>query len=316
MSDYVNYAQEALSKEIEGLKALHGNLPADFDNVAEAIFKCKGRLIVSGIGKSGYIGQKISSSLASTGTRSFYIHPAEASHGDLGMIGEEDIVLLLSNSGETKELLDIISYCKRFSIIIIGMTMQIDSILAKNSTYLLNIPFAEEASCIDAPTTSSTMMLVLGDALVVALHKHRGFSKDDYAVFHPGGKIGAGLLKVEELMHAGLQVPFVKENASVHSAIVEMSSKGFGCTAIINHNDDIIGIITDGDLRRHMGVDINSEIAKNIMTVNPIKISRSMFAGEALSIMSKKNITSLLVTDNGKIEGILHIHDLLRAGVK
>ncbi len=316
MSNYINYAREAINKEIEGLKALRSNLPTDFVKASEAILKCKGRLVVSGIGKSGYIGQKISASLASTGTRSFYIHPAEASHGDLGMISDEDIVLLLSNSGETKELLDIISYCKRFSIEIIGITMQIDSILAKSSTYLLNIPIAEEASHINAPTTSSTMMLALGDALVVALHNHKGFSKDDYAIFHPGGKIGASLLKVEDLMHTEVQVPFVRENESVQNSISEMSKKGFGCTAVINNNNDIVGIITDGDLRRHMGINIDNATARDIMTANPIKILPQMFAGEALAIMSKKNITSLLVSESGKILGILHIHDLLRAGVK
>jgi len=316
MTSYTEFALETIKKEISGLEALYSNLPADFEKAANAISQNKGMLVVSGIGKSGYIGQKISASLASTGTRSFYIHPAEASHGDLGMIGDGDVVMLLSNSGETKELLDIISYCKRFSIPIIGITMQADSVLARSSTYLLNIPLFKEASSVNAPTTSSLMMLALGDALTVAIHNMNGFTRDDFAIFHPGGKLGASLLKVSDLMHKGDQVPFVYEADLMDKAILEMTSKGFGCTAVVNENKKILGIITDGDLRRHMGESLISEVAKDIMTHSPIEIAPSLFAAEALAIMSKKNITSLLVSDEDKIVGILHIHDLLRSGVK
>lgn len=316
MSGYINFAKSTIEKEILGLNTLLTNLPSDFEKAAKAIISNKGRLVVSGIGKSGYIGQKISASLASTGTRSFYIHPAEASHGDLGMISDEDIVMLLSNSGETKELLDIISYCKRFSIPIIGITMQTSSVLAKSSTYLLNIPHAEEASSVNAPTTSSTMMLVLGDALTVAVHSMKGFTKDDYAIFHPGGKLGASLLKVSDLMHKNDQVPQVYVTDLMDKAIIEMTSKGFGCTAVINDKKKIVGIITDGDLRRHMGPNLISLRVDTIMSYSPLTIKPTNFAAEALAIMSKQNITTLLVSEHQTIVGILHVHDLLRSGVK
>ncbi len=316
MKDIIKFGLSAIEKEVEGLRLLSQNLPDGFSDAALAIFSNKGRLVVSGIGKSGYIGQKISATLASTGTRSFYIHPAEASHGDLGMIGEDDIVMLLSNSGETKELLDIIGYCKRFSIPIIGITMNVDSLLAKNSTYLLNIPKAEEACLLNAPTTSTTMMMALGDALAVAIHRKKGFTKEDFLVFHPGGKIGASMLKVKDLMHIGSSIPVVKNDDLMDKAILEMTSKSFGCTIVIDETMQICGIITDGDIRRHMNANLITNKVKSVMTQNPVEISSEMLAAEALSIMSKKKITSLVVASNGKLEGILHIHDLLRAGVK
>ena len=316
MESFVKFALDAIRKEIQGLELLFENLPEDFENAAQAISQNKGMLVISGIGKSGYIGQKISATLASTGTRSFYIHPAEASHGDLGMIGEGDIVMLLSNSGETKELLDIIGYCKRFNIPIIAITMNPESLLAKSSTYLLNIPKAREASFLNAPTTSSTMMVALGDALAVAMHSKNGFTKDDYSIFHPGGKIGASLIKVEKLMHSGKDLPHVFEHEQMDKAVLEMTSKGFGCTAVINDNWKILGIITDGDLRRHMKPNFMQDNVKNVMTPNPLEISPNLSAAEALLIMSRNNITSLLVASDHKLEGILHVHDLLRAGVK
>ncbi len=316
MEDFIEFAINAIQKEVEGLQLLSQNLPKEFTAAALALSSNKGRLVVSGIGKSGYIGQKISATLASTGTRAFYIHPAEASHGDLGMIGEDDIVMLLSNSGETKELLDIISYCKRFSIPIIGITMNIDSILAKNSNYLLNIPKADEACLLNAPTTSTTMMMALGDALAVAIHRKKGFTHEDFRIFHPGGKIGASMLKVKDLMHIGKAMPVVDYDDLMDKAILEMTSKGFGCTIVVDKDMKIHGIITDGDLRRHMNPNFVMENVKNIMTPNPIEISSEILVVEALAIMSKKNVTSLIVATEGRLEGILHIHDLLRAGVK
>ena len=316
MKTYLDTAKEVLKKEISGLEQLLNNMPEDFEKAAKAILDTKGRLIISGIGKSGYIGQKISASFASTGTRSFYVHPAEASHGDLGMIGDVDIVMLLSNSGETKELLDIITYCKRFSIPIIGITMQTDSILARSSNYLLNIPKVPEASSVNAPTTSSTMMLALGDSLVVAIHEYNGFSNDDFAIFHPGGKLGSSLLKIESLMHKEDEVPFVYENDSMDKAILQMTSRGFGCTAVLDEFNSVVGIITDGDLRRHMGDDLLSMKSSEVMTMSPILIQPDYFAGQALAVMNKNNVTTLLVTKDNKLCGIVHVHDLLRAGVK
>lgn len=317
MFDYLKFAKKVFESEIDGLNLIKNNLPKDFEATANAISNLKGRLVVSGIGKSGYIGQKISASFASTGTRSFYVHPAEASHGDLGMIGDDDIVLLLSNSGETKELLDIINYCKRFSIPIIGMTMQVESLLAKNSKYILSIPQAKEASSVNAPTTSSTMMLALGDALMVAVHESKSFSKEDFAVNHPGGKLGAALITVENLMHEFDQLPKAKIGTRMSEAIIEMTSKGFGCVAVLSEESNILGIITDGDLRRKMSDHLMLEKVEDVMTKDPIVIDPKSLCAEALSIMSQRNITSILVADNNRIlKGIVHIHDLLRVGVK
>lgn len=316
MKNFEKIATDVIEKELAGLSLLKASMPKDFENAASAISSMKGRLIVSGIGKSGYIGQKISASFSSTGTRSFYIHPAEASHGDLGMIGDEDIVLLLSNSGETKELLDIISYCKRFSIPIVGMTMQQDSVLARSSTYILNIPIAEEASSVNAPTTSSTMMLALGDALVVSVHEHKGFSREDFAIYHPGGKLGASLLKIGSIMHKGEKIPSVLIGTKMSDAILEMTGKGFGCTGVVDSYNKILGIVTDGDLRRHMSSLLIDDNVDNVMTKSPITIGEENFAVEVLAIMNKNNITSLLVENDGNLVGIVHVHDLLRAGVK
>ncbi|MDX1924229.1 MAG: KpsF/GutQ family sugar-phosphate isomerase [Rickettsiaceae bacterium] len=315
MEKFNKVASEVIDKEIEGLMMLQKNMPNDFGKAANAIAAIPGRLIVSGIGKSGYIGQKISASFASTGTRSFYVHPAEASHGDLGMIGEGDIVLLLSNSGQTKELIDIIEYCKKINIPIIGMTMSESSLLANSSTYLLNLPKIQEASSVNAPTTSTTMMIALGDALVVSVHESKGFSRDEFAIFHPGGQLGASLAKVSTIMHAGSKIPIVSPNCKVSDAILEMTSKGFGCTAVIE-NDNVIGIITDGDLRRNMSPTMLSDPAKTIMTPSPILIGQSATAIDALNIMNNHKVTSLFVVDENKLTGIIHIHDLIRLGLK
>ena len=310
-----NIALGVITQEIEGLKQLADNLPKDFAKVVDLILNIKGRLIVSGIGKSGYIANKISASIASTGTPSLYVHPAEASHGDLGMISKEDVVLLLSSSGETKELSDIISYCKRFNISLIGMTMKPQSILAQSSNFLLNIPEIAEASAISAPTTSSMMMLALGDALMVSLYESKGFTKEDFKLLHPGGKIGANLLRVKDLMHKGNSVPVVSLDSLMSEVLIAMTSKGFGVAAVVDDNKVIKGIITDGDLRRHMHADIINMSAKDIMTPNPKTIEMHSLAIEALTIMNNKNITSLLVQDNAMLSGIIHIHDLLRMGV-
>lgn len=307
-------AQQVLAEEIRGLQILSENIPQDFSQAVERIINLSGRLVVSGIGKSGYIARKISASFASTGTASLYIHPAEASHGDLGMIAQNDIVMLLSNSGETSEILNIIKYCKRFGISIIGMTMKQDSTLALASDYLLHIPNVSEASTIDAPTTSAMMMLALGDALMVAVYDTKGFSKDDFKILHPGGKIGANLTKVSDLMHIGDELPIVSPKDLMSDVLIVMTKKRFGC-AIVLSDDKILGIITDGDLRKHMNPHMISMRAEEMMTSRPKTISSNIFASQALAIMNELTITSLIVTENNKLIGIIHIHDILRRGI-
>lgn len=306
---------DVINQEKESLEVLSKNIPDDFEKVVKLLLEMKGRFIVSGIGKSGYIANKIAASVASTGTHAFYVHPSEASHGDLGMIGKEDVVMLLSASGGTKELSDMINYCKRYGIPLIGMTMKEESILATSADYLLNIPKVVEASSIAAPTSSAIMMLALGDALMVSLYEAKGFSKEDFKLLHPGGKIGANLLKVKDLMHVGDTLPSVKTSTIMSDVLITMTSKGFGTSAVLDDNDNLIGIITDGDLRRHMDSDLVKLSAKEVMSANPMKAHPNLLAIEALKQMNDKSVTSLLVEENNKLCGIVHIHDLLRAGV-
>ncbi len=310
-------ASKLIAFEAQSLTTLSKNIPEDFDRLVNKILNSKGRVILSGIGKSGYIARKIAASLASTGTAALYIHPAEASHGDLGMITEDDVVILLSNSGETKEIFDIINYCKRFSIEIAGITMKTKSSLALASNYLLNLPLTPESSLISAPTTSSIMMLALGDALMMSIYEARGFTADDFKIFHPGGKIGANLLKVSELMHKGNDLPIINLNTKTSNAILTITKYRLGCTVVVDDNQ-VVGIITDGDLRRHMSDDILKMNIADIMSTNPKSIAPNILASEALSIMNKDSspITSLLVLEGGKLEGIIHLHDILKAGIK
>jgi arabinose-5-phosphate isomerase len=267
------------------------------------------------MGKSGHIANKISATLASTGTPAFFIHPAEASHGDLGMITSQDVVILLSNSGETKELRDIIYYCKRFEIPIVGIVRKSNSELANASTIPLVIPAVKEANDVNAPTTSTTMMLALGDCLAVSLIEARGFNSDNFGTFHPGGKLGSAFLKVSDIMRKDSQIPVVKFDNKMSEVIIEMTSKHLGCTAVVDNENKMIGIITDGDLRRHLNQSIFSEIAENIMTKNPITITKQSLAMEAFALMNKKSITSIFVLENNKIIGVLHLHDCLKAGL-
>lgn len=308
-------ARRVIEEEAKGLALLANNMPIDFDRLAARILALEGRVILSGIGKSGYVARKIAASFASTGTAAFYLHPAEASHGDLGMITEKDLVILLSNSGETKEIFDIINYCKRFGIEIAGMTMKPESTLGASASYLLNLPVSPEASVIDAPTTSTLMMLALGDALMVYVYENKGFTKEDFRLFHPGGKIGANLLKVSDIMHKEAELPIVYENDSMSEVLIVMTKRGFGCAVVLSKEDKVIGFISDGDLRRHMHDGLLVMLASEIMTRDPKSISSKMLASEALSILNKFSITSLLVLDDGRLAGILHIHDILRAGV-
>lgn len=312
---YILSATSTVKTEIEGLNALLNFFDEKYIQAVDLILNCKGRVIVSGMGKSGHIANKIAATFASTGTPSFFIHPGEASHGDLGMITQEDVVILLSNSGETKELKDIIYYCKRFEIPVIGFIRRAESELTNASTVPLVLPAIPEANEINAPSTSTTMMLVLGDALAASLIDARGFSAEKFGVFHPGGKLGSNFLKVKELMRKGKDIPLSHEDEKMSKVLVEMTSKHLGCTGIIDKSGKLVGIITDGDLRRHIDQEFLSHSAKEIMTKNPVVTAPDILAVEAIAVMNKKSITSLFVLDEQKIIGILHLHDCLRSGV-
>ena len=272
-NSHISSAIKTIETEIEGLKSLIDFFDEKYVKTVDLILNCKGRVIISGMGKSGHIANKISATLASTGTPAFFIHPAEASHGDLGMITSQDVVILLSNSGETKELRDIIYYCKRFEIPIVGIVRKQDSELAKASTIPLVIPAVKEANNVNAPTTSTTMMLALGDCLAVSLIEARGFNSDNFGTFHPGGKLGSAFLKVADIMRKDSQIPVVKFNTKMSEVIIEMTSKHLGCTAVVDNENKMIGIITEGDLRRHLNQNFFSEIAKNIMTKKKLVIT-------------------------------------------
>jgi arabinose-5-phosphate isomerase len=312
---YIKSATSAIQTEIKGLEALLSFFDNKYIEAIDLILNCKGRVIISGMGKSGHIANKIAATLASTGTPSFFIHPAEASHGDLGMITENDVVILLSNSGETKELKDIIYYCKRFSIPIIGIIRRKESELTFASTIALVLPQIAEANSINAPTTSTTMMLALGDAIACSLIDARSFDKEKFGLFHPGGKLGSNFLKVKNIMRINDDLPLVNDKAKLSDALIEMTKKCLGCIGIINEKQDLIGIITDGDIRRHIENNILDKNATEIMTKNPITVNSNSLAIEALAIMNQKSITSLFVIDNGKISGVIHIHDCLKSGI-
>jgi len=313
---YISSAKKTIQTEIAGLESLIEFFGDEYIKAIDLILNCEGRVIISGMGKSGHIGNKIAATLASTGTPAFFIHPGEASHGDLGMIKKEDVVILLSNSGETKELKDIIYYCKRFEIPIIGIIRRKQSELTAQSTVPLVLPAIPEANEVNAPTTSTTMMLALGDAIAVSLIDAKNFSSQEFGTFHPGGKLGANFLKVADLMRKNQEIPLVKENQSMSEVLLEMTSKHLGCTGVINEKEQVVGIITDGDLRRHLENNFLENQAQNIMTKNPLHTSQNTLVAEAIAIMNKKAITSILVLDdNQKAVGILHLHDCLRAGV-
>src|SRR5256884_4584191 len=298
--------------------ALQSDLGAAFAAAAELIRNAKGRLIVTGLGKSGHTGRKMAAPFASTGTPAFFVHAAEASHGDLGMITADDVILALSWSGEQPEMKNLISYAARFRIPVIAMTAERESSLSKAADVALTLPKAREACPHNlAPTTSSLMMLALGDALAIARLEGRGFTSVDFSVLHPGGKLGALLKYTRDLMHAGAAVPLKPLGTKMSDALVEMTSKGFGCVGIVDARGHIVGIVTDGDLRRHMdmGPDLMTATVDEVMTKNPKTIDRDVLAGEALEILNSSKITTLIVTDAGKPVGIVHLHDFLRAGV-
>ncbi len=311
-------AKRTIASEIEAIKELEKSLGAE--NLTKALDymqNSKGRIIITGMGKSGHIGKKIAASLASTGTPSFFVHPAEASHGDLGMITEDDIVIAISNSGESRELLDILNYCKRFGIILISITKNPQSSLGKAGDVVLELPNNGEACPLGlAPTNSTTATLVLGDILTIGMLERKGFSKEDFNDRHPGGKLGSILKRVSDLMHIGGEMPILEENANMQAVLLEMTSKRLGCVGFINNNGELVGMLTDGDLRRCLSATILEKKAYEVMTKNPKTISPDAMTAEALKIMHDKKITNLFVVENNNIPvGVIHIHDLLNNGV-
>lgn len=312
-----NSAIKTLDTEIEAISGLKDSVA--LKNLTEALDlmqNAPGKIIVTGMGKSGHIGRKIAASLASTGTPSFFVHPAEASHGDLGMITEDDVVIAISNSGESKELLDILNYCKRFGIKIIAITKNAESSLGKAGDVILQLPKYKEACPLGlAPTSSTTATLVLGDILTVGLIERKGFSEEDFNLRHPGGKLGSILKRVGDLMHTGLEMPILDENSNMQAVLLEMTSKCLGCVGFINQNGELTGMLTDGDLRRCLSASILDERAINLMTKNPKTATKDMMSAEALKIMHDKKITNMFVLDGKTPIGVIHIHDLLNNGV-
>lgn len=312
----IDAARRVFRLEADALRAMGDALDETFVRAVELIDGAAGRTVVTGMGKSGHIARKISSTLASTGTPSFFVHPGEASHGDLGMIAREDVVLALSNSGETPELADVISYCRRFDVPLIAITGRAASTLGENADCTLLLPPVAEACPMGlAPTTSTTAMIAMGDALAIALLDRRGFTAEDFQVLHPGGKLGQSLLRVEDLMHHGDALPLVGPDDKVADALLVMSAKGFGCAGVVDSAGDLVGVITDGDLRRHMSDTLPSLTCGDIMTGNPKTIRVQALASEALGQMNASQITALFVARGKAPVGILHIHDCLRAGL-
>jgi arabinose-5-phosphate isomerase len=319
-SPHIASALRTLDTERDGVAALAAamcdGLGAPFVAAVETIRNARGRVIVTGMGKSGHVGRKIAATLASTGTPAFFVHAADASHGDLGMITSDDVMLALSWSGETEELKDLINYSRRFRIPLIAVTVSADSTLGKSADVVLALPATREACPHNlAPTTSSLMQLALGDALAIALLESKGFSAMDFGVFHPGGQLGAALKFVRNVMHPGAAVPLIKCGAPMSEAIVEMSAKGFGCVAVIDDSGSLAGVITDGDLRRHMRADLLQAPVDEVMTASPKVVRPDQLVSEALQLLNSSKITALVVVEHGRPVGIVHFHDLLRAGV-
>ena len=313
-------AIRTLETEGEGLAqvraALDNGLAAPFAAAVATLHAARGRVIVTGVGKSGHIGQKIAATFASTGTPAFFVHPTEASHGDLGMITREDAVVALSWSGETVELKSILTYSRRFVVPLIAITSRSESALGRHADVVIELPRAKEACPHGlAPTTSTTMQLAIGDCLAIALLEAKGFSARDFRVFHPGGSLGASLKHVSDLMHKGDALPLASQDLRMQEALLVMTQKAFGCLGIVDAAGKLIGVITDGDLRRHMGEDLIKATTAEIMTPRPKSTAPDALASSALEMMNASRITSLFVVDKGRPVGIVHVHDLLRAGV-
>jgi arabinose-5-phosphate isomerase len=320
----IDQAKKVLRIEADAIAALIERVDERFERAVDMIMRCNGRVVVTGMGKSGHIGTKIAATLASTGTPALFLHPAEGIHGDLGMVMRGDVVIAISNSGETEELSRMLPSLKRIGIKIIALTGNAESTLGKNSDVVIDVGVKEEACPLGlAPTASTTATLAMGDALSVALLDRRGFREEDFACYHPGGSLGKRLLlRVQDIMHVGAAVPKVTEETVIKDAIYEISSKKVGITSVVDASGRLSGVISDGDLRRWMertektGENLLTKTAKDIMTRNPKIISRNALAAEAVAIMENNSITCLLVLDSGsRPEGVIHLHDLLKAGV-
>jgi arabinose-5-phosphate isomerase len=312
----VQSAERVLRNEGNALLSLAQALPSDFDAAVRLILNAQGRVVLSGMGKSGHIARKIAATLASTGTPSIYVHPAEASHGDLGMITPQDICLVISNSGETTELGDLLAYCLRFEIPIIGISKRDDSTLMRAAALRLTLPDLEEACALGmAPTTSTTLTLGLGDALAIAVMEQREFRPEHFRSFHPGGRLGAQLAKVTQLMHSGDSLPLVGAGAPMADAILQMTESGFGITGVTDAQGALIGVISDGDLRRNM-VGLMERRAGDVATLSPVTVAPDTAAAEAVALMNKRKVYALFVVaaDRAPV-GVLRLHDCLRAGV-
>jgi arabinose-5-phosphate isomerase len=313
--DAVAVGRRVLTCEAEALGAMSAALGERFAAVVALVSALKGRVVVTGVGKSGHVGRKIAATLASTGTPALFVHANEASHGDLGMIGQDDAVLALSKSGEVRELADVIAYAKRFAIPLIAITADAGSALGRAADHLLLLPSTAEATdeALNAPTTSTTLQIALGDALAVALLEKRGFTHHDFKVFHPGGKLGAALRSVRDLMHGAAELPLVGADAPMREALLVMTEKRFGAVGVTDEAGRLVGIFTDGDLRRHID-GLMDHVVADVMTKDPKTIAPDTLAAEALALMQGR-ITVLFVVENRRPVGVIHIHDLLRSGV-
>jgi arabinose-5-phosphate isomerase len=319
--DVIQTGKKVLKTEAEAVAALIERIDERFEKAVEMIYASRGRVVVTGMGKSGLVGKKIAATLASTGTPAFFLHPAEASHGDLGMVTADDVVITISNSGETEELAGLIPLLKRFSVGLIAMTGNPASTIAKAADVNLDISVKEEACTLGiVPTASTTATLAMGDALAVALLLKRGFREEDFALFHPRGSLGKKLfIKVKDLMHSGQALPLTSPETALTAAVIEISSKRLGITVVAGEDRRVLGIITDGDVRRGIerwGKDFFDMTAEEVMTENPKSISAEELAAKALSVMERHAITVLVVSDaRNRIEGIIHLHDILRQGI-
>ncbi len=317
--NFIEIGKKVLAIESDSIKVLKDRLDNSFAAACEACFECTGKIIVMGIGKSGHIADKLAATLASTGTPSFFVHPGEASHGDLGMISKNDVVIALSNSGETEEIIDLLPALRSIEVQIIALTGNKNSKIANYSNIHIDVRVEEEACPLNlAPTASTTAALAMGDAIAVALLEKRGFSIEDFAKSHPGGSIGKRiLLLVEDIMHTGDEIPIVFENEALEKGLIEMSQKALGMTAVVNKKGTLVGIFTDGDLRRKLEekVDIKKTLMHEVMTKDCLTVKSDILAVKAIEIIQTNKITSLIVTKGKKVEGALNIHDLFRAGV-
>lgn len=317
-SSDIEVAKQTIEREIEALKVMEGNLDETLSKALDLLQYTKGRVIVTGMGKSGHIGSKIAATMASTGTPAFFLHPSEASHGDLGVITANDVVIAISNSGESKELSDVLIYCRRFSIPLIAITKNKDSSLGKNSDLVLLLPDNKEACPLGlAPMSSTTATLVMGDILAANLMVRKGFTEEDFKLRHPGGKLGSILRHVRDIMHTGDELPLIGKDAIMQEALMKMSEKMLGCVGIVDEDGNLIGMITDGDLRRWMSPELITENVCKVMTKNPRTVGADVLIAEAVNIMNNtgRGITNMFVVEGKKPIGIVHIHDCLKAGV-